>query len=198
MVPTVGQQDARPAQCHPGRARREALPTGLSMQLFAVWVARKRGGGDRADECEPAAVGARPWPSAAPCPCRRRRCRQRRRPQLRLVGRSSIVRGSRRASERVRTAATRQREESRPRHQGSPVRPLRGLAGAQTCRATLAFAAAEGSDIIPRRWKARETLYAPQVGWGSRFDEERTFSLLSLYEEWTQARLYMLRHSHHI
>ena len=35
----------------------------------------------------------------------------------------------------VRTAATRQREVSRPRRQGSPVRPLRGLAGAQACRA---------------------------------------------------------------
>ena len=132
----------------------------------------KRGAGDRADECEqqqwerdlgPAPRLARAADAAAVSVA-----------DHRLVGRSSIVRGSRCASERVRTAATRQREVSRPRHQGSQVRPLRGLAGAQACRATLAFAAAEGSDIIPRRVESERDAVPATSRLGSHFDEEWT------------------------
>ena len=72
------------------------------------------------------------------------------------AGAASFVRGSRRASERVRTAATRQREVSRPRRQGSPVRPLRGLAGAQACRATLAFAAGTRSGRLDHTGRLRQ------------------------------------------
>ena len=53
-------------------------------------------------------------------------------------------------------AATRQREVSRPRRQGSPVRPLRGLAGAQACRATLAFAAGTRSGRLDHTGRLRQ------------------------------------------
>ena len=62
-----------------------------------------------------------------------------------------------------------------PRHQGSLARPLRGLAGAQACRATLAFAAGTRSGrLILVEWKSERDAVPATSRLGSHFDEEWT------------------------